>query len=172
MQQGYYYNSYIQEMGWNLNEEAERAYKNKVNITLEDNSLITVCFDGKVKKYSKNKKVVKAIEGLANSLGETYPVLEKALISRVTYVKRSRITDYASKYYKNEDLIGFTALFPELNKKEQRKYLDKMYKSGRVAFFASVLKYLDDGLLSAYKEKASNDGKENFYHILANKEDF
>ena len=89
--------------------------------------------------------------------------MEKALISRVTYVKRSRITDYASKYYKNEDLIGFTALFPELNKKEQRKYLDKMYKSGRVAFFASVLKYLDDGLLSAYKEKASNDGKENFY---------
>ena len=172
MQQGYYYNSYILEMGWNLNEEAERAYKNKINITLEDNSLITVCFDGNVKKYSKNKKVVKAIEGLANSLGETYPVLEKALISRVTYVKRSRITDYASKYYKNEDLIGFTALFPELNKKEQRKYLDKMYKSGRVAFFASVLKYLDDGLLSAYKEKASNDGKENFYHILANKEDF
>ena len=172
MQQGYYYNSYILEMGWNLNAEAERGYKNRVNITLEDNSLITVCFDGNVKKYSKNKKVVKAIEGLANSLGETYPVLEKALISRVTYIKRSRITDYARKYYKNEDLIGFTALFPELNKKEQRKYLNKMYKSGRVAFFASVLKYLDDGLLSAYKEKASNDGKENFYHILAKKEDF
>ena len=172
MQQGYYYNSYILEMGWNLNEEAERAYKNKLNITLEDNSLITVCFDGNVKKYSKNKKVVKAIEGLANSLGNTYPVLEKALILRVNYVKRNKITDYARKYYKNEDLTGFIALFPELNKKEQRKYLDRMYKSGRVAFFASVLKYLDNSLVSVYKDKSSNDGKENFYYILANKEDF
>ncbi len=172
MQQGYYYNSYILEMGWNLNEEAERAYNNKVNITLEDNSIITVCFDGNVKEYSKDKKVLKAIEGLANSLGDTYPVLEKTLISRVTYVKRDKIPDYARKYYKNKDLIGFTALFPELNKKEQKKYLDKMYKSGRVAFFASVLKYLDNNRISLYKEKASNDGKEAFYYILENKEDF
>lgn len=172
MQQGYYYNSYVLEMGWNLNEEAEKAYKNKVNITLEDNSLIAVCFDGNVKKYSKDKKVVKAIEGLANSLGGTYPVLEKVLISRVTYVKSDKIPDYARKYYKNKDLIGFTALFPELNKKEQKKYLDKMYKSGRIAFFASVLEYLDNGLLSDYKEKSSNDGKVSFYYILSNKEDF
>lgn len=172
MQQGYYYNSYILEMGWNLNKKAERAYKSKVNISLEDNSLLTVCFDDNVKKYSKNKKVVKAIEGLANSLGDTYPVLEKALILRVDYVKKNDIMDYARKYYKNEDLIGFIALFPELNKKEQRKYLDRMYKSGRVAFFASVLKYLDNDLISVYKEKSLNDGKENFYYILANKEDF
>ena len=98
--------------------------------------------------------------------------MEKTLISRVTYVKRDKIPDYARKYYKNKDLIGFTALFPELNKKEQKKYLDKMYKSGRVAFFASVLKYLDNNRISLYKEKASNDGKEAFYYILENKEDF
>ncbi len=47
-----------------------------------------------------------------------------------------------------------------------------MYKSGRVAFFASVLKYLDNNRISLYKEKASNDGKEAFYYILENKEDF
>ncbi|MCI9078226.1 MAG: M56 family metallopeptidase [Lachnospiraceae bacterium] len=166
MQQGYYYNSYILEMGWNLNARAEKAYKNKINITLEDNSLVTVCFANNVKKYSKDQKVIKAIRGLANSLGDTYPVLEKALIARVTYVKKDDILDYARKYYKNKDLIGFSALFPKLDKKEQKKYLDKMYKSNKTAFFSSIMEYVDDDLVSLYTDKSSSDGKTAFYSIL------
>lgn len=97
VQDGYYYNPYIFEIGWNINKKTEKTYTHKVNITLKNNSAVNVYFDNNIKEYSKEKKVINAIKGLFNSLGNTYPPMKKVLITRITHVKKSNIATYAKK---------------------------------------------------------------------------
>ncbi len=168
VQDGYYYNPYIFEIGWNINKRAEKTYTDKVNIALKDNSVIKAYFDNNTKKYSKEKKVINAIKGLFNSLEDAYPLMKKVLITRITHVKKNDIPAYAKKYYKNNDNIAFSALFPYLNKNTQKKYLDKIYKSENIELFAKAIKYAGKDLILMYTDKALKDDKPDFISIMLN----
>lgn len=173
VQDGYYYDSYIFEIGWNLSKKAAKNYKNRADITLKDNSVAELYFDESVKEYSKDKKLIKAIKGFINtsginnkhSLNNTPLVIERALIMTVIHIDENNIPDYAKKYYKNEDNIAFGALFPYLNKKEQEEYLSKMYKSGNVALFAKAIQYADKKIILMYIDKALKDDETGFLTI-------
>lgn len=168
VQDGYYYNPYIFEIGWNINKRAQKTYTDKVNITLKDNSFINVYFDNNTKEYSKEKKVTNAVKGLFNSLEDTYPLMKNVLITRITHVKKNDIPVYAKKYYKNNDNIAFSALFPYLNKNIQKKYLDKIYKSENIELFAKTIKYAGKDLILMYTDKALKDDKPDFISIMLN----
>lgn len=170
VQNCYYYSPYIFEIGWNINKQAEKTYKNKVNITLKDSPAIKVYFDNNIKKYSKEKKVISAIKELFNSLDDTSLPMKKVLITRITPVKKSDIPAYAKKYYK-KDNIAFNALFPYLDKEEQEKYLAKMYKSDNIVLFAKSIKYASKDLISMYTDKALKDDKPVFISIMLNYSD-
>lgn len=168
-QRGFYCGPYIFEMGWDLREEEEKLYSYKAKVILDDDSEIIVHFDDKIKKYCKDKEVLNAAGRLVSSIKKNNNIIKIPLVTRVTYVKPEDIPDYAEKYYKKGDLIGFTALFPELSKEERSRYLNKMYNSdNRIAFFASVTENIDRDLFLAYLDKSSEGTKKvNFFSVLA-----
>lgn len=165
-QRGFYCSPYIFETGWDLRKDEVKLYSAKAKVALDDNSEITVYFDNGVQKYCKDKDILEAAGRLVSSIKKKYTVIKTPLIMRVTYVKADDIEDYAKKYYKKGDLIGFTALFPELSKEEKSKYLNKMYNSDRIEYFASVAENLDKDLASAYLDKSSKGNKVNFFSVL------
>ncbi len=173
VQDGYYYDSYIFEIGWNISSKAAKSYKNRTDITLTDNSIVELYFDEDVKEYSKDRKFASAIKGFAStsginskySLNNTSLIMKKVLVMRIVPVKKSDIQACAKKYYKNEDNIAFGALFPYLDKKEQEKYLDKMYKSGNVALFAKAIQHADKKITLMYIDKALEDDETGFLTI-------
>lgn len=168
-QRGFYCSPYIFEMGWDLREEEEKLYPYKAKVILDDDSGIIVHFDDKIKKYCKDKEVLNAAGRLVSSIKKNNNIIKIPLVTRVTYVKPEDIPDYAEKYYKKGDLIGFTALFPELSKEERSRYLNKMYNSdNRIAFFASVTENIDRDLFLTYLDKSSEGTKKvNFFSVLA-----
>lgn len=168
-QRGFYCSPYIFEMGWDLREEEEKLYPYKAKVILDDDSGIIVHFDDKIKKYCKDKEVLNAAGRLVSSIKKNNTIIKIPLVTRVTYVKPEDIPDYAEKYYKKGDLIGFTALFPELSKEEKSRYLNKMYNSdNRIAFFASVTENIDRDLFLTYLDKSSEGTKKvNFFSVLA-----
>lgn len=168
-QRGLYQSPYIFEIGWDIRTDDSKLYNVKADVALEDNSKITVYFDDNVKNYYKDKKVLNAIAGLIDNIGKSYKKVKRPLVMRVTYVKTSDIPVYAKKYYKNQDITGFSALFPCLGEEDQKKYLDKMYNSGRIAFFSSVIGYLNKDMVKLYADKSfKKDGKVNFFYVLLN----
>lgn len=166
-QKGFYYDSYIIEMGWNLKARDQRYYGTK-DIVLKDQSKMAVCFADTAKAYMNDNKAIKAIEGLINTLKNTEMSLtiEMPFVLYVTPIDVNDISALVEIYYKNNDLIKFSALFPVLDETIQKDYLRKIYNNDEIALFATVVPYLDDNTISQYIEKSDKDNKISFYSVL------
>lgn len=166
-QKGFYYDSYIIEMGWNLKARDQQYYDTK-DIVLKDQSKMTVCFADTAKAYVNDNKAIKAIEGLINTLKNTEMSLpiEMPFVLYVTPIDVNDISSLVEIYYQNYDLNKFSALFPVLDETTQKDYLRKIYDNDEIAFFATIIHYLDDYTISQYIEKSDKDDKISFYSVL------
>lgn len=166
-QKGFYYDSYIIDMGWNLKARDQQYYDTK-DIVLKDQSIMTVCFADTAKAYMNDNKAIKAIEGLINTLKNTEMSLaiEMPFVLYVTPINVNDISALVETYYQNNDLNKFSALFPVLNETTQKDYLRKIYDNDEIAFFATIIHYLDDNTISQYIEKSDKDDKISFYSVL------
>lgn len=166
-QKGFYYDSYIIDMGWNLKARDQQYYDTK-DIVLKDQSIMTVCFADTAKAYMNDNKAIKAIEGLINTLKNTEMSLaiEMPFVLYVTPIDVNDISALVETYYQNNDLNKFSALFPVLNETTQKDYLRKIYDNDEIAFFATIIHYLDDNTISQYIEKSDKDDKISFYSVL------
>lgn len=166
-QNGYYYDSYIIEMGWNLKARDQRYYGTK-DIVLKDQSKMAVCFADTAKAYMNDNKAIKAIEGLIDTLNSANIALpiEMPLIVSVTPIDVNDISALTEIYYQNKELTKFSALFSVLDETTQKDYLQKIYNNDEIALFATVVPYLDDNTISQYIEKSDKDDKISFYSVL------
>lgn len=169
-QDGFYMDSYIIEMGWNLNAKAGRLYPNQRTLVLEDNSSVTVYFDDAVKEYAYDEKAAGAISGLIYHLKNTNrnPALEMPLITDIEYIKGQDISLLAKDYYRNGMLCRFSAIFPLLDPALQETYFRNIYHDGNSAFFSVAVKHLDADTIASYAEQADRDGNSAFFSILLN----
>lgn len=167
-QSGYYQNSYIIEMGWNLNAKLNQPYSAQTEITLKDNSKLTVYFTDNAKKYVSDTEAVAAIGELIDSLKDkkTKLAIEKPLILGVTPVAESELPAKAKEFYANGDLVKFSAVFSRLDKELKKELSEQIYNNGQIAFFSTIVEYLDEETINLYAEKAEQDGKVNFFAIL------
>lgn len=138
-QDGFFYAPYVIEMAWNVKAK-DRKNVASAEITLENQTEMTVYFSKKTKEYANDKKALAAVKGtiehFKNAGMEGEPVIKAPYICRVDYVPLEQIADFADKYYKKEDIIGFSAIFPALDAKKQKNYWKKMYQQDRIAFFS------------------------------------
>lgn len=167
-QNGYYCNSYIIEMGWNLSAKAQQYYGAK-EIVLKDKAKMTVYFSDTAKDYMNDSDAITAIEELIDSLKNTNvsPVIEMPLILSVTPVAADDIPDLIEKYFQNGDLIRFSALFSVVDKTTQKDYCQKLYDADKIALFSTIVQSLDEDTILLYIDKSEKDNKTNFFAVLS-----
>ncbi len=167
-QNGYYCNSYIIEMGWNLSAKAQQYYGER-EIVLKDKTKMTVYFSDTAKDYMNDSGAVTAVEELIDSLKNTNvsPVIEMPLILSVTPVAVDDIPNLIENYFQNEDLIRFSALFSAVDKATQKDYCQKIYDADKIALFSTIVQRLDEDTILLYAEKSEQDDKTNFFSVLS-----
>ena len=169
MQNGYYCNSYIIEMGWNLYAK-NQDYYGATEIVFEDESKMTVYFSDSVKDYLNDREAILAIEELIYSLKNTdiSPAIEMPLIISITPVVADDIPVLTEQYFQNEDLIRFSALFSVLDETTQKDYYKKIYDADKIALFSTIIQDMDTNLVLQYVDKSEQDNKTNFFAVLSN----
>ena len=169
MQNGYYCNSYIIEMGWNLYAK-DQDYYGATEIVFEDESKMTVYFSDSVKDYLNDREAILAIEELIYSLKNTdiSPAIEMPLIISITPIAADDIPVLTEQYFQNEDLIRFSALFSVLDETTQRDYYKKIYDADKIALFSTIIQNMDTNLVLQYVDKSEQDNKTNFFAVLSN----
>ncbi len=167
-QKGYYCNSYIIEMGWNLSYKNQEYY-GATEIVMKDNSKMTVYFSDSAKDYINDSGAVSAIEELIYSLksANISPEIEMPLIVSVTPVAADDIPALTENYFQNEDLIRFSALFSVLDETAQKDYCQKVYDADKIALFSSIVQNLDEDSILLYIDKTEQDNKTNFFAVLS-----
>lgn len=167
-QEGFYMDSYIIEMGWNLSENASKNYPDRRTLVLEDHSSVTVYFDDAVKEYAYNEKAATAIAGLVYHLKNTnrIPSLEIPLITDIENIEGKDINLLAKEYYRNGMLCRFSAVFSLLDPAAQETYCQNIYEDGNSAFFSVAVKHMDADAITSYAAKAHEDGNVAFFSIL------
>ncbi|MEY8391912.1 hypothetical protein D3Z36_03030 [Lachnospiraceae bacterium] len=167
-QNGYYCNSYIIEMGWNLSAKA-RQYYGEREIVLKDKTKMTIYFSDTAKDYMNDSGAVTAIEELIDSLKNTNvsPVIEMPLILNVTPVAVDDIPNLIENYFQNEDLIRFSALFSAVDNTTQKDYCQKIYDADKIALFSTIVQRLDEDTILLYVDKSEQDNKTNFFAVLS-----
>ena len=170
VQRGFYSDSYIIEMGWNLSDTISKEYTNSKEITLEDNSVIKVYFDENTVDYLNDSNAISAIGKLLYSLNnrdmQNYPMIETPLITNVTYVSENNLSILADEYFQNSSLTEFSAIFPVLDIELQKEYCQKIYDDNKIAFFSSIIPYMDRDLVMLYADKSDQDQKVNFFSVI------
>lgn len=167
-QNGYYYDSYIIEMGWNLKARDQQYYDTTKDIVLKDQSKMTVSFADAAIDFMNDNKAIKAIEGLIDTLNSANIALpiEMPLIVSVTPIDVNDISALTEIYYQNKELTKFSALFSVLDETIQKDYCLKIYNNDEIALFATIIRYLDDNTISQYIDKSDEDNKISFYSVL------
>ncbi len=168
-QKGYYCDSNIIEIGWNLSYKSQ-GYYDATEIVFEDKSKMTVYFSDAAKDYINDSGAITAIEELIDSLksANISPEIEMPLTVSVTPVAADDIPALTEKYFPNEDLIRFSALFSVLDETAPKDYYKKVYDADKIALFSTIVQDMDTNLVLQYVDKPEQDNKTNFFVVLSN----
>lgn len=159
-QNGYYQDSRLFELGWNVREEAADSY-DSVKLTLSDGTELTVLYNDVCWTWMQDQETLDALTALLDRLWteqRDFPPVRPLLVS-VNRVVDSDLADLARQYYGDNNPALFSAVFPLLSQDAQRRYLDLMYENEQIDFFSVSLSALEPGspLPEHYLEQAYND---------------
>lgn len=171
VQRGYYQDSFLIELGWNLPAEGQTISQAKrTTATLEDGSRISVYFADAAWEYADDSEALAAIGRLIDSLRKKslkgYPDLETPLVSGIRKVDGSNLPALAREFIASQDLTGFSAVFPALDAQTQEECCQTLYKDGDVAFFASIAPFLEEDMLLSFLDRANEDGNISFFTAM------
>lgn len=171
VQRGYYQDSFIIELGWNLSFGGQTlSQARRTTATLEDGSQINVYFADTALEYADDSEALAAIGRLIDSLRKNnlkgYPDLETPLVSSIRKVDGSNLPALAREFIANEDLTGFSAVFPALDAQTQEACCQALYEGSHVAFFASIAPFLEEDLLLSFLDSANEDGNISFFTAM------
>lgn len=178
-QSAYYQAPYIIEIGYNLTTEAQNKY-NSTLITLSDQSTMPVFFSTEAAPYLSDEAAISAVTKLiermvaAKAAKPASLPLEFPFIVSMEYVGNTNPDLLAEKYYGEEMLTYFGAIFLELDAKTQLKYLDQMFEDENISFFACCIGMSEEtdmqkarDIIERYILKAYEEDKVNFFAVLA-----
>lgn len=170
----YYQCPYMIYVGYNLTPEAQSSYICTLR-TLSDQSTMYVWFNGESKKFLFDKDALTAVTALVERIksekaGST-PAFESPLITHIEYVGAAD-TNLAQKYYKEDNLAYFNAIFPELDRRTKLEYLDRMFEDDNISFFAACIGMPEDGelqteLVERYIHRAYEENDISFFALLS-----
>lgn len=166
-QNGYFYNSYIIEMGWNV---YGGEYSDQTELILKDGSVMKVFFNDTSKNYIANKEAIATTTELLSYLKDinTDPTIETPVITKIVYAGDKDMSALREEFYQDGDVYGFSALFSFLDEAGQKEWYQKIYDADKAAFFSAITGYMDNDLISVYVDKAELDGKTSLFSAFLN----
>lgn len=176
-QSAYYQAPYIIEIGYNLPDETLNKYSG-TQITLSDQSTMPVFFSIESVKYMSDETAISAVTALIERLASrasTSRPLEAPYIVNMEYVAETDMDLLAEKYYNENILTYFSAIFLELDTPTQQKYLDRMFEDKNISFFACCIGMFEDAsmqlgledIVDQYILKAYEEDKVDFFAVLS-----
>lgn len=171
----YYQRPYMIYMGYNLTPEAQSSYSSTL-ITLSDRSTIPVWFSEESEKFISDEDVLSAVTALVERVKSekagSSPAFEAPIITLVEYIGDSDVNTLAQKYYKEDNLAYFMAVFPELVDRTKQEYLDRMFADDNISFFAACIGMPEDTelqkeLVERYILKAYEEDNISFFAVLS-----
>lgn len=171
VQRGYYQDSFIIELGWNLSAGGQTiSQARRITATLEGGSRMNVYFADAALEYADDSEALAAVGRLIDSLRKNnlkgYPDLETPLVSGIRKVDGSNLPALAREFMANQDLTGFSAVFPALDAQAQEECCQALYEDADVAFFASIAPFLKEDLLLSFLDRADKDGNISFFTAM------
>ena len=167
-----YQRPYIIEYGYNL-PSPDRDFYDSMTITLADGLDIQIYFSEEARKFMSDEKAVSAITSLISQKllpgSSSSQPLKALLIVSMEDVGDADINSLAEKYYQEEMLSYFFAVFTELDIEVKQNYLELAYNDDKISFFASCIgdTVLPENIVDDYILKAYEDGKTNFFAVLS-----
>lgn len=158
-QQGYYWDSYIIELGWNMDKHAPASYSHQIEISLPDQSTMQVYVADEIGENLEPEEISAIGSLIAHLNEEEKKGIQMPWVRRISYVEEKEIPDAAREYYQTEDYMGFTLLFPFLDAETKEDYYQQIYDEDRVDFFNMTAEYMAKEDYRIYLEKAWEDGR-------------
>lgn len=171
----HYRKPYIIDIGYNLPVSDRNAYAGTL-LTLSDESTLPVYFSAETAKYMADENVLSAITALLEHIisrqENTAQPVEAPFISAVEYVGDTAPETLAEKYYHEDTLPYFVAVYPALDEEAQRQYLGRMFADDEIGFFSCCIGLLEDTdayteLVEYYILKAYEQQNTGFFATLA-----
>lgn len=175
VQSAYYQHPYLIWLGYNLPPDAQSKY-NGTLLTLSDQSTMPVWFSEESKKFMTDENALLAvtalIERLKSQKADSSRPFESPIITSMEYIGDADLNTLAEKYYTEDELTHFGAIFFELDVKTQREYLDRMFEDDNISFFSCCIGMLADTdiqkeAVERYTLKAYEENKVNFFAVLS-----
>lgn len=157
-QQGYYWDSYIIELGWNMDKHAPASYSHQIEISLPDQSTMQVYVADEIGENLEPEEISAIGSLIAHLNEEEKKGIQMPWVRRISYVEEKEIPDAAREYYQTEDYMGFTLLFPFLDAETKEDYYQQIYDEDRVDFFNMTAEYMAKEDYRIYLEKAWESG--------------
>ena len=183
IQTAYYQFPYMIELGYNLPITSQNEYQS-TSITLSDQSTMPIFFSAKSGQYMTDEVALSAITTLIDRLApkaisSSGLSLEAPYIAGMEYLDPNDMDSAAEKYYDEENLSYFDAVFSELDYQTQQEYLERMFADEKIAFFACCLDELEDtstpdiykDIVNRYILKSYNTDKIDFFAVLSERLD-
>lgn len=168
--QGFYQPPYLFQLGWDLPAGRESGYASAV-LTLSDGSRLTVYLGEDCRDIADDPEALAALTALLERLRREEVAFPPArpLLASVEFVGNDNPAALAQKYYQEEQLSGFGAVFSRLSGAEQGSWLDRLYADGSIAFFGAAVSALPASSPQAARlaERAYADGQVSFFSVVA-----
>lgn len=166
--QCFYSKPYIFEIGWNISDKTAQSLGSK-KVALSDKTSMTVWYEDGLKKDMSNKDVTTALAVVLNRIKAEDSKLARPVVLEIKNTGSASPETLVKRYYKNDDIVYYAAVFSFADSKTQRAYLKKAYDDGDAAFFSVSLNVLDNiGLSKQYLDKAYNDDDIALFSICFN----
>lgn len=171
----HYRKPYIIDIGYNLPVSDRNAYDGTL-LTLSDESTLPVYFSAETAKYMADENALSAITALLEHIisrqENTAQPVEAPFISAVEYVGDTAPETLAEKYYHEDTLPYFVAVYQALDEEAQRQYLGRMFTDDEIGFFSCCIGLLEDTdayteLVEYYILKAYEHQNTGFFATLA-----
>lgn len=173
-QAGYYQHPYLIWVGYNLPPDAQSKY-NGTLLTLSDQSTMPVWFNEESKNFMSDENALSAvtalIERIKSQKADSSRPFESPIITSVEYIGDTDLNTLAEKYYTEDMLTYFDAIFLELDSRTQQEYLDRMFEDDKISFFSCCIDSLEDidsqkDAVERYTLMAYEEDKINFFAVL------
>lgn len=166
--QCFYSKPYIFEIGWNISEKSAGSLDSK-KITLSDKTAMTVWYNGNSDIDMSGRELSAALADVLERIkSEKNPVTRPAVLVAEN-VGNASPDELCGKYYKNDDIAYFAAVFPFAGSSTQQSYLKKAYDDDDAAFFSVGLDNIgSDGIAKRYLAKSYTDDNIALFSISFN----
>lgn len=171
-QDGFYQAPYLFTLGWNLLGRDLKHYES-MSLSLSDNSNITLLLEDSCRDFPMDADACQSLSSLllklkADMVDTEYPLTLPLLIN-VRNTGDSTPLELAGQLYQN-DLIGFSAVYPLLEEAEQKRFLDRAFSDSAVSFYGCCLNHInaDGDTLNRFAEKACADNQIALFGVTLN----